>query len=201
MDLEGNKKMFVSLYNQIERDGKEELLAWLESSDFFIAPASTRYHLNVEGGLVLHSLNVCHVLRNRLRNSYDASSVTICALLHDVCKANFYATDYRNKKVYSDKGARQDKRGRFDWVEEASYRVEDTFPYGHGEKSVFLISKFMKLTDEEAMAIRWHMGGFEEGKMNTVSEAFGKYRLALYLHMADLEATYEIDTKQEEACL
>lgn len=194
MNLEVNKKMFIALFNQIKREGKEELLSWLESTDFFTAPASTRFHLNVEGGLVQHSLNVCHIMRDRLRDSYNSTTITLCSLLHDVCKANFYTQDYRNKKVYSDKGTKQDKRGRFDWIEEPYYRVEDSFPYGHGEKSVFLISRYMKLTDEEAMAIRWHMGGFEEGKMNMVSEAFSKYKLALYLHIADLEATFEIDT-------
>nr|DAH53932.1 MAG TPA: HD domain [Caudoviricetes sp.] len=198
MDVERNKKEFIALFNRIKREGAAEFLEWLASTDFFTAPASTRFHLCVEGGLVQHSLNVCSVLRDRLLSRYEETSILICALLHDVCKANFYVADYRNKKVYSDKGTKQDKRGRFDWVEEESYRVEDQFPYGHGEKSGYLISRYMKLTDEEAMAIRWHMGGFEDSKNQyAISDAFMRYPLALDLHIADMEATYKLDPYED----
>ena len=107
----------------------------------------------------------------------------ICALLHDLCKANYYKAGTRNVK--------NDVTGQ--WEKVPSYSVEDLFPYGHGEKSVFLIERFMKLKIEEAVAIRWHMGGFDDaarGGCFAISEAYDKYPLAVKLHIADLEATY-----------
>lgn len=137
---------------------------WLEKTDFFTAPASTKYHLSVEGGLLEHSLNVYNRLLELVKNENlkrtgsnvvderTLENVTICALLHDVCKVNFYKVAYRNQKNETTK----------EWKKVPYYTVEDKFPYGHGEKSVFLIERFIRLTVEEAMAIRWHMGGFDE---------------------------------------
>ena len=173
-----NKEIFIETYNKnIHRPGAEKLLAWLEGTDFFTAPASTRFHAAYEGGLLDHSLNVYNVLISKHFNpeTDDLESYTIVSLLHDLCKANYYKAGTRNVK--------NDVTGQ--WEKVPSYSVEDLFPYGHGEKSVFLIERFMKLKVEEAVAIRWHMGG-----CFAISEAYDKYPLAVKLHIADLEATY-----------
>lgn len=183
------KSEFISLYNEkITRPGAKELLSYLEGTDFFTAPASTRYHLARSGGLVEHSINVFKRLSALCANEAQASggkftateeSAAVCGLLHDVCKANFYTVEMRNKKNAA--GA---------WEQVPYYSINDTLPYGHGEKSVYIISAYMKLSREEAMAIRWHMGAWNEGESNNASNAFGKYPLALLCHIADMEATF-----------
>lgn len=186
------KAGFVAIYNEkIKRKGADKLLAWLENQDFFTAPASTRYHAAYEGGLVEHSLNVYHVLMERFDPAKDnEESFAIVSLLHDVCKTGFYAIEMRNRK---------NKQGQ--WESVPFYTIDDQFPYGHGEKSVYLIERFMRLTTEEAVAIRWHMGGFDEavrGGSFALAHAYEKYPLAVKLHMADLEATYLREQRGEE---
>lgn len=190
------KGKFIELYTEnIKREGADKLLEWLKDTDFFVAPASTRFHGSHEGGLVEHSINVF----NRLQCE-NQETRAICALLHDLCKVNFYVSEWRNKKVYSENGSKCDEGGRFDWQTVQGYSVEDKLPYGHGEKSVYVISGFMRLTREEAMAINWHMGGFDDrvrGGSYALSGAFEKYPLALRLHIADLEATYLDEVRKE----
>ena len=151
--------------------------------------ASARFHLAEEGGLCQHSLNVYKRLVKLVRDEYGADyhsvvsdeTIAVCGLLHDVCKVNFYSVDYRNSK---ENGV---------WVKVPYYKVDEKFPYGHGEKSVFIISQYMRLTPEEAMAINWHMGGFDErvkGGSYSLSEAMAKYKLVLLMHVADLQASY-----------
>jgi len=180
------KSEFLSIYREnISREGADRLLEWLEKTDFFLAPASTRYHSAYEGGLVQHSLNVYKVL---MEKHFDPScdnreSFALCALLHDICKAQFYKVSCRNVK--------DPVTGR--WEPQPYYSIEDEFPYGHGEKSVFLIERFVRLKPSEAMAIRWHMGGFDnaaQGGSMAISQAYERYPLAVKLHLADLEATY-----------
>ena len=152
---------------QINRPGADKLLEWLESTDFFTAPASTKYHGVYEGALVEHSLNTYYELLNGpVAWRYSAESRAITGLLHDVCKANFYTKT------------------------ETGWAVNDRLPMGHGEKSVYLIMKHMELTDDEALAIRWHMGGFDETKSYAMSQAYERYPIAVKLHLADLESTY-----------
>lgn len=188
-DIDLVKAEFTDLFcANIHREGADKLLDYLDGSDFFTAPASARYHLSETGGLCQHSINVYKRLKSVLKNEFDDYSkaysdetVAICGLLHDVCKVNYYTTEYRNVKEGNE------------WVKKPFFKVEEKFPYGHGEKSVFIVSQYIKLTAEEAMAINWHMGGFDErvkGGSNALSEALAKYKLALYLHVADLEATY-----------
>lgn len=179
------KQKFIETYNrEIKRDGAKELLGWLESSDFFTAPASTRYHSSYEGGLVGHSLTVfeelSHLLAsNQSENLPSAETVAIIGLLHDVCKVNFYKEDTRNVKL---DGV---------WKQVPYYTVDEKFPFGHGEKSVFLIERFMKLTLEEAVAIRFHMGAYEgEQAYNNIALAYKKYPVAFYTHFADMKATH-----------
>lgn len=181
-----NKEEFLQIYNEyVKRQGSQEFLEWLLKTDFFTAPASTKYHGACEGGLVLHSLNVYKTLRERYfeEGKDSEESFAICALLHDLCKAQFYKVSTRNVK--------NDVTGQ--WEKVPYYTVEDAFPYGHGEKSVFLIERFMRLKTSEAMAIRWHMGGFDDsarGGSFAISIAYEKYPLAVKLHLADLESTY-----------
>ena len=170
--------------SQVSRPGADKLLDWLATTDFFRAPASTRFHGACEAGLVMHSLNVYHALMDRFFEEGDnPESMAICGLLHDLCKANYYKAGTRNVK--------NEATGQ--WEKVPAFMVEDQFPYGHGEKSVYLIERFIRLKPAEAVAIRWHMGGFDDaarGGCRATSEAYDAYPLAVKLHLADLTATY-----------
>ncbi|MFR6412277.1 MAG: hydrolase [Angelakisella sp.] len=180
------KQKFIEYYqSNIHREGADRLLEWLQTTDFFTAPASTRYHCACPSGLVQHSVNVYEVMMEKHFDpeTDSAESFALCALLHDVCKAQFYKISTRNVK--------NEKTGQ--WEKVPYYTIEDAFPYGHGEKSVFLIERFVRLKPAEATAIRWHMGGFDDaarGGNFSISVAYDKYPIAVKLHLADLEATY-----------
>ncbi len=181
-----HQQEFEEIYQKnISRAGSTELLDWLRKTDFFTAPASTKFHFACEFGLVQHSLSVYHVMREKhFEEGVDSEeSFALCALLHDICKAQFYKISTRNVK--------NEKTGQ--WERQPYYTIEDAFPYGHGEKSVFLIERFLRLKTSEAMAIRWHMGGFDDsakGGSFAISQAYEKYPLAVKLHLSDLESTY-----------
>ena len=177
------KDEFIKIYTEnITRKGSAELLEWIGKTDFFTAPASTKFHCACESGLVMHSVSVFNTLiEKHFDEEHDSlESFAICALLHDLCKAQYYKTSTRNVK--------NDETGK--WEQVPYYSIDDSFPYGHGEKSVFLIERFMRLKLEEAMAIRWHMGGFDEAAGKYMSIAYDRYPLAVKLHLADLESTY-----------
>ena len=180
------KQKFIEYYQaNIHREGADRLLEWLQTTDFFTAPASTRYHCACPSGLVQHSVNVYEVMMEKHFDpeTDSAESFALCALLHDVCKAQFYKISTRNVK--------NEKTGQ--WEKVPYYTIEDAFPYGHGEISVFLIERFVRLKPAEATAIRWHMGGFDDaarGGNFSISVAYDKYPIAVKLHLADLEATY-----------
>ncbi len=180
------KEEFIEIYNEnIKRDGSAKLLEWMQTTDFFTAPASTKFHGACEQGLVMHSISVYKTMMERHFDPErdNRESFAICALLHDLCKAQFYKISMRNVK--------NDETGQ--WEKKPYYMVDDAFPYGHGEKSVFLIERFMRLRPSEAMAIRWHMGGFDEaarGGSFAISLAYEKYPIAVKLHLSDLESTY-----------
>ena len=194
-----DKEKFLQIYNEnIKREGADKLLEFLEKSDFFTAPASTRFHGAYEGGLLRHSLNVYECLtayleRSRVKEQYklnvSGETAAVVALLHDVCKVNFYTVSYRNSK--------NEKTGQ--WEKLPYYSINDALPYGHGEKSVYMVSGFMRLSREEAMAIRWHMGfsGIED--KNTIGAALEKYPLAFALSVADMEASFFIEGR-ENSC-
>lgn len=179
------KEEFLKILKTVNREGIEDLIKFIESTDFFTAPASTRFHGNYAGGLVEHSMKVYEILVEKVKHSSKTIDVAedtlkIVALLHDICKANFYKVDYRNAK-----------NALGVWEKVPYYVVEDTIPYGHGEKSVMMITEYMKLTSEEKYTIRWHMGFTEPKEVyNTIGAAYTKYPLALLLFEADLEATY-----------
>lgn len=188
------KEEFIEIYREnIHREGSEALLDYLENkSDFFSCPASTRYHGAYAGGLCDHSLNVYHCLtdylaRERVQELYglevDPESAAIVALLHDLCKVGCYKAGSRNVKNEAT-GA---------WEKVPTFFFEDPLPYGHGEKSVYIISGFMKLTRQEAMAIRWHMGFSGDEDKRLVGQAFEQYPLAFALSVADMEATYFLE--------
>ena len=188
------KEEFLNIFDNIKRDGAEKLKKYLLASDFFTAPASTKFHCAYEGGLVEHSVKVYNRLVNNLKAEYgdnwqnvvSLESATICSLLHDLCKIDFYKVDYRNVKENNE------------WVKKPYYTKDELLPYGHGEKSVYIVSGFIKLTREEAIAINWHMGGFDsrcKGGDNSISEAFNLFPLAVLLHTSDLQATY-LDEKR-----
>ena len=179
------KEEFLELLKSTNREGIDKLIEFIEKTDFFKAPASTKYHGNYEGGLLEHSMKVYEILVQKVQNSpieinTPAESLVLIALLHDICKVNFYKVDYRNAK---------NEFG--EWEKVPYYTIEDTIPYGHGEKSVMMLTEYIKLTSEEKYAIRWHMG-FTEPKESygTLGQAFKKYPVALLVHEADLEATY-----------
>ena len=179
------KEKFIELLKSTNRPGIEDLISFLEKTDFFTAPASTRFHGSFEGGLVEHSLKVYEILDYKAKNNVlkleiPDDTIKIVSLLHDICKLNFYKVDYRNAK-----------NALGEWEKVPYYTIDDTIPYGHGEKSVMMISEYIKLTPEEKYSIRWHMGYTEPKELyNTIGSAYKKYPLALMMHEADLEATY-----------
>ena len=183
------KKEYEKIFTEnIKREGADKLLKYLkDDTDFFKAPASTRFHGNHEGGLAEHSVKVYLRFVKMLKaehgddyfkvNPKMAESAAIIALLHDICKTDYYKVEMRNVKEGSE------------WVKKPYYAVEDALPYGHGEKSVYMISGYMKLSREEAMAINWHMGAYDDrnSKGNYIlNEVFQKFPLALLFHIADL---------------
>ena len=187
------KERFIEIYNQnITREGADKLLDFLlNGSDFFTAPASTRYHGAHEGGLVEHSLNVYDCLKDMLERlkerygiEYPEESIAIAGLLHDICKVNFYKTSYRNVK---------DETGR--WQSVPYYTIEDTLPYGHGEKSAYIVSAYMRLTRDEAFAIRYHMGFSGTEDPGNVGRALEMFPLAYATCCADMEAAFLMEGK------
>ena len=185
-----NKNRFMDIYKtHIKREGADRLLTYLEKSDFFTAPSSTRFHCSYEGGLCEHSLNVYDCLKDYLsrdfvRNRYNLNpseeKIAIVALLHDLCKVNTYVVSMRNKK---------DENGQ--WVQVPFYEFKEKFNYGsHGGKSIFIIQEFMKLDPEEQVAINCHMGAYDRMPGDfSLNNAYAQFPLALALHIADVESS------------
>lgn len=178
-DLRKDGKMqneFVKLYKKyIKRRGADKLLSYLVNNGFLEAPASTKYHGSYEGGLVEHSVNVMNrLMRREILRDYTKETLAIAGLLHDVCKLdNYIKQETDGKETYE-------------------YN-KNAFPAGHGEKSIFIIQRFMNLTDEEILAIRWHMGAFDDavrGGSRDINAAYKRSKLAVYLNLADMAATY-----------
>ena len=186
------KERFIEIYNQnIKREGADKLLNYLLESDFFQAPASARFHSSYEGGLAEHSIKVYECLKAYLERErvkevygikYSDETIAITALLHDLCKIGCYQKGFRNVK---------DETGK--WQQVPTYNFNDPLPYGNGEKSVYIISGFMKLKREEAFAIRYHMGFSNTDDKNSVGKAFEQFPLACAASVADMEATYFLE--------
>lgn len=182
---------FENLLLSTKREGIDGLLEFIRKSDFYTAPASTRFHLSREGGLLEHSLNVYDCLRKKAETEQwkdilpGSDSIIIASLLHDLCKTYYYGVEMRNKKIDGS------------WQSVPTYVVDNKIPYGHGEKSVMMIEEYIKLKPVERYAIRWHMGFSEPKELyNDIGKAFEKYPLAIALHEADLEATYIYEKEQ-----
>ena len=199
-----NKEKFKEIVNaHIKRDGIIPLMDWLETTDFYEAPASTKYHLSVEGGLLTHSLNVYNRLINQCVSVFGPipdeaqEKLAVIALFHDLCKVDVYKKEWKNVKVDSETGSKTDAGGNFDWDVKQSYSYDDQFPFGyHGAKSAYLIGQFMRLTDEECVSITNHMGAFDRPNGNyTLNKVFERWNLALLLHIADCLATF-IDERE-----
>jgi hypothetical protein len=190
------KKEYEKIFtDKIKREGADKLLEYLQGTDFFTAPASTKFHSNHAGGLVEHCVKVYHRFVKTLEFEFGADyfkknpemveSAAVIALLHDMCKIGCYRVDERNVKVGNE------------WVKKPYYAYDDPLPYGHGEKSVYMISGFIRLSREEAMAINWHMGAYDARNNPgswTLSDAFQKYPIALLFHVADNLASYLDET-------
>lgn len=199
------------------RPGWSELMNYIQKSDFYKAPASSRFHMSCAGGLLQHSLNVYDALVGRLTDvvetdemallvagktvaTFKKETLVLVALLHDLCKTNYYVVDFRNQKTYDkDKVAKanpyqikKDNGGQFIWEQVPFFTISDKNPYGHGEKSVMMVEEFMKLTMEERYAIRWHMGMAEtsHSELQAFNASCEKYPLVLLLHNADMEASH-----------
>lgn len=199
--IETNKGIFLELLNQIKREGfrKEELIKKLESSDFFTAPASTKYHGSFEGGLCAHSISVYYNLKNLItmkgmESTIDPDTILILGLLHDMSKMNFYKKDYRNKKVYSETGSKYDDGGRYDWVVEQTYSVisqDERFLFGnHEETSEYMVSQYVPLSYIESAAIINHHAGMSFDSTEIAPQILQRYSIAALLHIADMLASY-----------
>lgn len=157
-----NKEEFIDLLRSTQREGIDDCIEELDYLGFFEAPASTKFHLNEEGGLLQHSLNVCKAalkvreamieMDDSLREELPKDSVIIASLLHDACKADIYK-----------KAMKRQKNEIGIWVDVPGYEVDySNFPLGHGEKSVIVLLRAgLDLTDNEIMAIRWHMSAWD----------------------------------------
>ena len=209
IDINKNKEEFISLIRSINREfDKEKLINWLENkSDFFTAPASTKYHCSYEGGLCEHSLNVYYALKNLNCNymlelplteeeqeqgvafkfEYDEDTLKIVGLLHDISKANYYETYTKNVK---------DSNGN--WQQVQDYKIkEDRFIYGNDEQNTeFMVSTFVPLTVDEKVALLHKSGGksFDSTQEN-IPTIFNKYKLAALLHCADMLSCYILENE------
>lgn len=187
----------LSELNKINRPGMNDLIEFIENSDYFTAPASTKFHSSHEGGLSEHSWHVMKGFRRKVAGfklNVPEDSQTIVGLLHDICKVDFYGKEKKNVK----KGTKDNGYGKQvpNWVEEEATVVKDQFPVGHGEKSVIVLQKYIKLTDQEIMMIRWHMAGFEPSEnYRTYNNAMNMFPEIVALIAADIESTYLLEKR------
>lgn len=201
MNKQANIDRFETEMAKVKREGANKLMNYIRNSDMYTAPASTRFHLSVAGGLLQHSLNVLDAMRADLRKNEDGTysymvagknvatiteeSMVVMALLHDICKTNFYTVVKKWRKDANNK-----------WEQYDTFEVDDRVPYGHGEKSVMMIEEFMKLKPEERYAIRWHMG-YSESNTLSLNNAIKKYPIVWALHSADTKATHFMEAVTE----
>ena len=180
---------FDAILLRTNRPGMSDLLEWLHSTDFYEAPASTKYHGAVPKGLIYHSLGVydcAEKITNMLADvsyvNYTKDELAIASLLHDICKANCYTVYQKNVK----------KDGV--WVQEDAYKFDEQFCFGgHGSKSVYLAQRYITLTMQEATAINCHMGFTDSNNLSAISNAYNKCHLAWVIHMADEMSTFICD--------
>ena len=203
---------FEQLMSEVKREGAENLLGFIRKSDFYTAPASTRYHLSEKGGLLIHSLHVYECLNAKINapiwkdvlKNVSRETILIVSLLHDLCKTYYYGTDFKNQKTYdpnkvssaNPKEVKHDANGNYIWETVPCYTVDNKYPLGHGSKSVVFILQYMKLSMEEITAITYHMGAYcDSSQWTELGQAYEKYPLALALHQADMEATHILEVE------
>ena len=212
MSDNSNIAKFEELLGEVKREGIENLLGFIRKSDFYKAPASTRFHLSEEGGLLKHSLHVYECLNVKLSapiwkdvlKNVSRETVLIVSLLHDLCKTYYYTTDYKNQKTYDEakvnsanpREVKHDAKGDYIWETVPCFTVDNKYPLGHGSKSVVFILQYMKLSMEEITAITYHMGAYcDNAQWTELGQAYDKYPLALALHQADMEATHILEVE------
>ena len=182
-DVGSNKERFITLLQITNRTGVDKIIAWLESTDFFEAPASTQYHENYVGGLCEHSLKVYdtfETLHKTFNFNININSIIIMSLLHDVCKVNCYHKEKKNVKIGQN------------WTQVDYWKYDDSNPIGHGHKSVILLQQFgLVMNDLEIQSIISHMNGFDKSDMFNASNIYNKDELTIWLHVADFIATYK----------
>lgn len=186
------KEKILGLLHNVQRDGIENLIDYITNkTDFFTAPASTKYHSNYEGGLAKHSLLVRDLFakKNEQFNlGLSEDTITICAICHDLCKCNFYVKGKKNVK----EGKKPD--GRDNWVEKEVWDIEDQLPLGHGSKSVILLQRFIRMSEFEVLSILYHMGLPEDYEMKCAyNKAVEKHPGIITLHTADMESSYLLE--------
>ena len=188
-DKDLNKERFISLLKTTNRAGVDNIIAWLESTDFFEAPASTQYHENYTGGLCEHSLKVYdtfETLHKTFNFNININSIILMSLLHDVCKANCYTKEKKNVKIGQN------------WTQVDYWKFDDNNPIGHGHKSVILLQQFgLTLNDLEIQSIITHMNGYDTSDLFSASNVYNKNDLTIWLHVADFIATYKDLLKSE----
>lgn len=197
MSRMSNKEQFIKIMEQVERPGVDKLLDWLEGTDFYSAPASTRFHGSYPGGLVYHTLNVVYELRELVKfyevEGIPKESIIIVALAHDFCKINTYEETMVNVPPQRSKTAK--------WEQQLGYKKNEPLKLGHGAKSLSILQDFITLEDYEKEAIFWHMGAYDTGILSSTHDlydVFEENKLAFLLHMADMVATYITESKGGE---
>ena len=207
-----NIAKFEELLSEVKREGINSLLDFIRKSDFYTAPASTRFHLSEEGGLLKHSLHVYECLNAKqsapiwkdVLKNVKRETILIVSLLHDLCKTYYYTTDYKNQKTYDEekvkfanpREVKHDAKGDYIWETVPCFTVDNKYPLGHGSKSVVFILQYMKLSMEEITAITYHMGAYcDSSQWTELGQAYEKYPLALALHQADMEATHILEVE------
>lgn len=207
-----NIAKFEELLSEVKREGINDLLRFIRKSDFYTAPASTRFHLSEQGGLLKHSLHVYECLNAKVSapiwkdvlKDVKRETILIVSLLHDLCKTYYYTTDFKNQKTYdvdkvsmaSSREVKHDAKGDYIWETVPCFTVDNKYPLGHGSKSVVFILQYMKLSMEEIMAINYHMGAYcDSSQWTELGQAYEKYPLALALHQADMEATHILEVE------
>jgi len=199
--IEENRNRVITILSQVQIEGADiqGLLNWLDNSDFYIAPASTMYHSNYDGGLCQHSLNVYNNIMQLASiycpGQYTPDTLAVVSLMHDISKANYYEKTMINKKVYNENGSKHDNMGNFDWVSQETYRVKDATERSllgtHEEASALMLGTFVPLTLEETIAVMHHHCGMnDECQFRDLSAHLNKYPLLTLLHTADFLSTF-----------
>lgn len=201
------KEQFISLLYSTKRNDIQDLINYLEETDFYNAPASANHHGNFEKGLLQHSLEVYYnfkFLCNNFDKNISEESIIIISLLHDICKLGFYELSKKSLPDKDDKGnLKLDKYGKKIWVEKEVYSINDNMPLGHGEKSVMVIQKYIKLTNEEIFAIRWHMMSYDDSSKSyagnlALTKSLELYSIISLIHCADLLSISHKIKKEDE---